>query len=514
MPGSGTAVSFVSQMAPDKCVDVPGASTTPGTQVQLYSCNGNANQKFTWLSTGPLKYGSLCLAVGGTGTGANLDAVVIATCTGAANQNWVATSAGQIVGINGKCLDVGGWKNANGAALDVYACTGGANQAWNESPTVSSTTVSGVVVYPTDNLQAKVNANPAGTTFLLRAGTYSAQSVVPKTGDVFRGDPGAIMDGANSAQYAFTAGCCGPSYPNNVRVHNIVIQNYNSPDHFGAVRVADNDPAAGGTSWTVDSCEIRYNARVGIRVGNQTQVLNNYIHHNGEVGLTGAGANILVAGNEIAYNNYQDKFDWTWNTGGGSKFVQTNGLVVRNNFSHNNEGPGFWTDLNNINTTYDGNRIQDNADAGIFHEISYAAVVSNNVIARNGLKTGRWLYGAGIVISASPDVEVYGNTLTGNYSGIVGIQQVRTEAAQYGPHLLNNLYVHDNNVTMLSTGWQGIGQGGMSDASSYYTTRNNRFVHNTYTLSGNTYPFQWMDGVHTAAQWKAYGEDVTGTFNP
>lgn len=506
-------------MAPDKCIDVPGGSSAPGTQLEIWSCHGGGNQVFLWLSTGELKYNTMCFAVGGTGAGNNLDPVVLATCTGAANQRWTATAAGEIRGINNTCLDIGGWKNADGALLDVYTCQGGANQAWNETPTVSPpvsppVVVGGVPVYPSDNIQAKVNANPAGTTFLLKAGTYSAQTVVPKSGDIFRGDAGAVMDGGNSAQYAFWAGCCGPAYPNNVRIHNIVIQNYNSPDHFGAVRVADNSPSAGGTDWMIDSCEIRYNARVGIRVGTRTQVINSYIHHNGEVGLTGAGDNILVSGNEIAYNNYQDKFDWTWNTGGGSKFVQTNGLVVRNNYSHNNEGPGFWTDLNNINTTYDNNRIQDNADAGIFHEISYAAVMSNNIISRNGLKTGRWLYGAGIVVSASPDVEVYGNTLTGNYSGIVGIQQVRTEAAQYGPHFLNNLYVHDNNVTMLPTGWMGIGQGGMSDPTTYYTTRNNRFVHNTYTLSGNTYAFQWMDGVRTSSQWKGYGEDVTGTFTP
>jgi len=46
-----------------------------------------------------------------------------------------------------------------------------------------------------------------------------------------------------------------------------------------------------------------------------------------------------------------------------------------------------------------------------------------------------------------------------------------------------------------------------------FTSRNNRFVGNTYYISPNTYPFAWQFGVRTAAQWKAYGEDVSGIFN-
>src|SRR4051794_8331757 len=70
----------------------------------------------------------------------------------------------------------------------------------SDSPSVPSAaaTASVIVIVPGESIQAKVDANPAGTTFLLKTGTHVRQSVVPKTGDVFRGEPGTVLDGQNA----------------------------------------------------------------------------------------------------------------------------------------------------------------------------------------------------------------------------------------------------------------------------------------------------------------------------
>ena len=65
---------------------------------------------------------------------------------------------------------------------------------------------------------------------------------------------------------------------------------------------------------------------------------------------------------------------------GGTKFARTRDLVVRRNFVHHNRGPGLWTDIDNVRTLYEANRVEDNGEAGILHEISYAAVIRNNVV--------------------------------------------------------------------------------------------------------------------------------------
>ncbi len=53
-----------------------------------------------------------------------------------------------------------------------------------------------VTLNPGDSIQAAVNANPAGTIFVLNAGEYRMQSVVPKQGNVFSGMPGAVLNGS------------------------------------------------------------------------------------------------------------------------------------------------------------------------------------------------------------------------------------------------------------------------------------------------------------------------------
>ena len=53
--------------------------------------------------------------------------------------------------------------------------------------------------------------------------------------------------------------------------------------------------------------------------------------------MEGIGNNILVQGNEIAHNGFWAGVDPYWGAG-GFKFTQTDGLVVRDNYSHNNNG--------------------------------------------------------------------------------------------------------------------------------------------------------------------------------
>ena len=177
--------------------------------------------------------------------------------------------------------------------------------------------------------------------------------------------------------------------------------------------------------------------------------------------------------------------------------------MVRNNYSHHNVGPGLWTDIDNINTLYEGTRVTNNVGIGIFHEISYDAVIRNNYIEGNGFGHSAWLWGAGIVVAASPNVEIYGNEVINNGDGIAGIQQNRSDApSSFGPQDVVNMYVHDNKITMTEgqTGLvQDIGDNGV------FTNRNNRFVNNEYTLHGDGRQFEWNNGARTLQEWNSLG---------
>ena len=71
----------------------------------------------------------------------------------------------------------------------------GAGTSRPVGPTDRSCT--GIAVAPTDDVQAAVDAHPEGSTFCLSAGTYRlAVPLVPKRGDAFVGQRGAVLSGA------------------------------------------------------------------------------------------------------------------------------------------------------------------------------------------------------------------------------------------------------------------------------------------------------------------------------
>jgi hypothetical protein len=114
-----------------RCLDVPNASTTNGTQLQLFDCGGGSNQRFTYTSSKQLTvYGTKCLDANGQGT-TNGTTVIIWDCNGQANQQWNVNSNGTITGVqSGLCLDASGAGTANGTKIIIWSCNGGANQQW------------------------------------------------------------------------------------------------------------------------------------------------------------------------------------------------------------------------------------------------------------------------------------------------------------------------------------------------------------------------------------------------
>ncbi|MGA5303903.1 RICIN domain-containing protein [Nucisporomicrobium flavum] len=115
-----------------RCVDVPGGSTTNGTQTQLYDCSGGASQRWTYTAGKQLQvYGSKCLDASGRGT-TNGTAVIIWDCNGQPNQQWNLDANGTITGVQSSlCLDANGAGTANGTPLILWSCNGGANQKWS-----------------------------------------------------------------------------------------------------------------------------------------------------------------------------------------------------------------------------------------------------------------------------------------------------------------------------------------------------------------------------------------------
>jgi poly(3-hydroxybutyrate) depolymerase len=114
------------------CLDVPGSSTTQGTELDIASCDGQQNQAFTRSASGQLTVynGADCLDADNQGTSPGTK-VIIWPCNGQPNQQWNVNGNGTITGAqSGLCLDVTGASTANGTPVELWTCNGGSNQQW------------------------------------------------------------------------------------------------------------------------------------------------------------------------------------------------------------------------------------------------------------------------------------------------------------------------------------------------------------------------------------------------
>jgi len=291
----------------------------------------------------------------------------------------------------------------------------------------------------------------------------------------------------------------------NVTIRNMTVERYASRAQYGAIS------AENSTNWTIDNVTLQWNHGAGIRGGNGMRLTNSRINNNGQLGVRSYGTNVLIENNEIAYNNWAG-FDDYWEAG-GTKFSFTDGMIVRNNYVHHNEGPGLWTDIDNINTLYEYNTITYNKRSGIYHEISYSSVIRYNVVKFNGLGGhDNWLWGSQILIATSSDSEVYSNEVVvdareGNGIGI--INQYRG-SGEYGPWRSYNNHVYDNLIVY--TGSNGVsGIASDYDIERFWQESNNRFDRNTYYVINTGYShWRWQDRVYNWNNFRAQGPEANG----
>ncbi|WP_432872079.1 arabinofuranosidase catalytic domain-containing protein [Microbispora rosea] len=131
-PASAAVAPLVSA-ASGRCLDVAGNTDALGTSLQIWDCNGQANQAFEFTSAGELRTfnGTRCVDAYGQGTSPGTKAVIW-SCNGQANQKWQQNSDGSISGVqSGLCLDVDHAGTANGTAVILWTCNGQGNQKWS-----------------------------------------------------------------------------------------------------------------------------------------------------------------------------------------------------------------------------------------------------------------------------------------------------------------------------------------------------------------------------------------------
>jgi parallel beta-helix repeat protein len=319
-------------------------------------------------------------------------------------------------------------------------------------------------------------------------------------------DPAGHLVETSATDYAFY----GPGVKN-VVIENVTVHHYANPAHTGALHAGDT------RNWTIRYVDASHNHGIGVHTGPGTHLHHSRMAHNGQMGLRGESvdeksgfdAPMVIEHNEIAHNR-ELGYSWGWE-GGALKILKSTGTAFRNNWVHDNAGPGIWFDSSNRATTIASNLVEDNTHMGIFYEVSYGPTkISWNTVRRNGAgQPGA--DGAGILITSSRNVEVFGNAVDRNERGIALRMTDRGSGAD-GKFEVANVRVYNNDIRML-TGWTGLSEETGNDA--YYTSKGNVFEDNTYRLDDkNARLFRWQRGpqTNTWKEWRAFGHDLPGAL--
>jgi Ricin-type beta-trefoil lectin domain/Glycosyl hydrolase family 76/Ricin-type beta-trefoil lectin domain-like len=128
--GPATGPGPVTSGIAGKCLDLKGGTTTDGTAVQLWDCDGTAAQRWTAFPDGSLQDSGKCLDATSQGT-ANGTLLEIWDCNGGSNQVWQPHDGGYVNPASGRCLDDPNSSTTNGTQLEIWDCNGGSNQTWS-----------------------------------------------------------------------------------------------------------------------------------------------------------------------------------------------------------------------------------------------------------------------------------------------------------------------------------------------------------------------------------------------
>jgi len=238
---------------------------------------------------------------------------------------------------------------------------------------------------------------------------------------------------------------------NYIIVRNIRFRYASNLAQQGAVQV-------NGEHNYVENCVVGYTAGVGFTLGGRHNIVRRVTSgFNGQMGMGASGQDNLLEECRLIHNNTLD-YPTEWEAG-GIKVVLSDRFRISRCLATDNNGVGFWFDIDNRDGVIEHSYAADN-EVGIMVEISQRITVRNNVAVRNGLERGKW-WMSGILIAESMDSFVENNICVDNLTGIEVRQQgVRVVPASSEPgrtepvRFYSDALVFRHNISAFNRKWQ------------------------------------------------------------
>jgi hypothetical protein len=304
-----------------------------------------------------------------------------------------------------------------------------------------------------------------------------------------------------------------------VLIANLVVQRYASPAQEAAIG------GQGALDWGFRYVTVRDNHGAGAELGPGSVMENCSVQRMGQIGLLGggdAGDRPTVLRDTEVTGNKALSFDPDWEAG-GAKFTRVfgQGMVVENNWFHDNPGGGLWFDIDNWNVVVRSNRLERNNYWGLLYEVSrQARIYWNQVLGTSRGPEGFPLDGAGIVVSNSAGVEVTQNLLAGNANGVLlredrRVTRFAQDTYRQGIPHIQRVVVSDNDVATAAGGVTGMQVRNGDAPASWRQPSNARFSGNAYHSAPGGPRFLGPGNNHYSYdQWRALGNDPGSALRP
>jgi len=404
-----------------------------------------------------------------------------------------------------------------------------------------------VDIFPGANIPAVVNASPAGTTFIIHPGMYRlANPIIPKNGDIFSGQAGAILSGARLLTTFESSGSfhmvTGQTQQGRVTIDNSVCDTGFPRCNFPEDLFFDDKPllhvnslsAIGTGKWFFDySANVIYfaDAPAGHKVetsvvpaafqgtANNVTIKGLIIEKFAAPVMTGAisgagtafgnpssGANWLVQNNEIRLN-HGDGVRVNFGFRVLSNNIHTNGNFAIGGGVGGGNADGTGTQQSNI--VIQGNEMSFNNFAHF--RPHYGAGGSKFFMSRGMVFRNNYLHnniGSGIHLDTGNYGAVYDNNTIADNTDQGIFHEISFNATVRNNKLLRNGYIYPDGsfwlygANLLSATSQGVsaycntvevaaqGGNGMNiltqHRTGYIPSINNYYHHNTLVFDGNS----------------------------
>lgn len=406
-------------------------------------------------------------------------------------QQFIGTGPGVVitggVQLTGFAHSGGLWTAAAATTTPAYAEGDGFRGYLHpQAPYANDVTVDGVPLEKTGvRVGGKVYGDPASA---VGPGSYFVDY-----------DAGTVALGSDPAGHDVEMGVAGDGFgsqASGVVIRDLALELFTS----GGVEMRGT-----AQSWTVDDVAVTAVHDTGVKLLDGSLLQGGSIAWSGRYGLSAHGAGVTVDGVDVSHSDaahYRDSVTGGCVAAGGSKFVRTVGLVLRNSVFHDNLCNGIWLDVDTYDSTVENNTSVRNEKDGIRVEVSHKMAISGNTVADNG--------GWGIYLSNAPVADVYANTVTNDGNGAIALNWSgrTTPTTTHGSYATSDTNVHDN--TMILT---GPGQTvGIFDSTgtgyAFSAAAGNRYHANHYKLPDVGSRWFHLDGKMTWGAWRTAGMDT------